>query len=60
MWSSGRFSPKGTYEIFDGRTVYYGLLATAPRTRELQGIVVNDDGVFASHKDLGLAKRYIV
>ena len=33
---------------------YYGLYALQHRGQESCGIVVNDDGVFASHKDLGL------
>ena len=33
---------------------YYGLYALQHRGQEGCGIVVNDDGVFASHKDLGL------
>jgi len=33
---------------------YYGLFALQHRGQESCGIVVNDDGVFASHKDLGL------
>ena len=37
-----------------GRIVYYGLYALQHRGQESCGIVVNDDGVFASHKDLGL------
>lgn len=37
-----------------GRVVYYGLYALQHRGQESCGIVVNDDGVFASHKDLGL------
>ena len=37
-----------------GRIVYYGLYAIQHRGQESCGIVVNDDGVFASHKDLGL------
>ncbi len=35
-------------------TAYYGLYALQHRGQESCGIVVNDDGVFASHKDLGL------
>ena len=31
--------------------VYYGLYALQHRGQESCGIVVNDDGVFASHKD---------
>ncbi len=34
--------------------VYYGLYALQHRGQESCGIVVNDDGVFSSHKDLGL------
>ena len=33
---------------------YYGLYALQHRGQESGGIVVNDDGVFVSHKDLGL------
>ena len=33
---------------------YYGLYALQHRGQESCGIVVNDDGVFVSHKDLGL------
>lgn len=33
---------------------YYGMYALQHRGQESCGIVVNDDGVFASHKDLGL------
>ena len=42
-------------EAFDiAHTVYYGLYALQHRGQESCGIVVNDDGVFFSHKDLGL------
>ncbi len=34
--------------------VYYGLYTLQHRGQESCGIVVNDDGVFTSHKDLGL------
>lgn len=34
--------------------VYYGLYALQHRGQESCGIVVNDDGLFVSHKDLGL------
>lgn len=37
-----------------GNLVYYGLYALQHRGQESCGIVVNDDGVFTSHKDLGL------
>ncbi|MBQ2449732.1 MAG: amidophosphoribosyltransferase, partial [Peptococcaceae bacterium] len=33
---------------------YYGLYALQHRGQESCGIVVNDDGVFYSHKDMGL------
>ncbi|MDP4132717.1 MAG: amidophosphoribosyltransferase [Bacillota bacterium] len=36
------------------KIVYYGLFALQHRGQESCGIVVNDDGVFASHKDMGL------
>ncbi len=35
-------------------SVYYGLYALQHRGQESAGIVVNDDGVFTSHKDSGL------
>lgn len=42
-------------DAFDiANTVYYGLYALQHRGQESCGIVVNDDGVFASRKDLGL------
>lgn len=34
--------------------VYYGLYALQHRGQESCGMVINDDGVFSSHKDLGL------
>ena len=33
---------------------YYGLYALQHRGQESCGIVVNDDGLFCSHKDMGL------
>ena len=36
---------------------YYGLYALQHRGQESCGIVVNDDGVFVSHKDLGLVSE---
>ena len=33
---------------------YYGLYALQHRGQESCGIVVNDDGLFVSHKDLGI------
>ncbi len=38
-------------------TVYYGLYALQHRGQESCGIVVNDDGVFSSHKDIGLVNE---
>ena len=35
-------------------TAYYGLFALQHRGQESCGIVVNDDGVFSSYKDIGL------
>ena len=35
-------------------SVYYGLYALQHRGQESAGIVVNDDGVFSTHKDSGL------
>ena len=35
-------------------SVYYGLYALQHRGQESAGIVVNDDGVFTTHKDSGL------
>lgn len=36
---------------------YYGLFALQHRGQESCGIVVNDDGLFVSHKDLGLVSE---
>ncbi len=36
---------------------YYGLYSFQHRGQESCGIVVNDDGVFVSHKDLGLVSE---
>lgn len=47
----GVFSP---YTLDISSVVYYGLYALQHRGQESCGIVVNDDGVFTSHKDLGL------
>lgn len=37
--------------------VYYGLYALQHRGQESCGMVINDDGVFSSHKDLGLVSE---
>ena len=50
----------GVFGVFgDGRenvasSVYYGLYALQHRGQESCGIVVNDDGIFRTHKDSGL------
>ena len=36
---------------------YYGLYALQHRGQESCGIVINDDGVFSSYKDLGLVSE---
>ena len=50
----------GMYD-FDGNdvasTIYYGLFALQHRGQESCGIVVNDDGVFSYHKDVGLVNQ---
>ena len=50
----------GVYD-FDGNdvasTIYYGLFALQHRGQESCGIVVNDDGVFRHHKNLGLVNQ---
>lgn len=50
----GVFSPKSSNVA---SLAYYGLYALQHRGQESCGIVVNDDGVFASHKDLGLVSE---
>ena len=50
----------GVFGIYSRKPVdaaslaYYGLYALQHRGQESCGIVVNDDGIFVSHKDLGL------
>ena len=45
-------------EVCDVATLsYYGLYALQHRGQESCGIVVNDDGLFVSHKDLGLVSE---
>lgn len=50
----------GVFGIYDAEGLdvasacYYGLFALQHRGQESCGIVVNDDGVFTSHKDAGL------
>lgn len=50
----GVFGAISESDIEIGSIVYYGLYALQHRGQESCGIVVNDDGVFTSHKDLGL------
>ncbi|WP_311777919.1 amidophosphoribosyltransferase [Trueperella abortisuis] len=47
----GIFRPEAGYVAHDS---YYGLYALQHRGQESCGIVVNDDGVFAEHRDVGL------
>ena len=47
----GVFAPRKTDVA---SLTYYGLYALQHRGQESCGIVVNDDGVFTSHKDVGL------
>lgn len=53
----------GVFGIYAGtdsdvaREVYYGLYALQHRGQESCGITVNDRGVFATHKDLGLVSE---
>ena len=47
----GVFSPDN-YDV--ARMTYYGLFSLQHRGQESCGIVVNDDGVFSSYKDVGL------
>lgn len=50
----GVFAPK---PINVASLAYYGLYALQHRGQESCGIVVNDDGIFCSHKDLGLVSE---
>ena len=50
----------GIYSPVDARVAdicYYGLFALQHRGQESCGMVVNDDGVFVSRKDLGLVNE---
>ena len=47
----------GTHKTDVGHAVYYGLYALQHRGQESCGIVINDDGVFSSHKDVGLVSE---
>ncbi|MBP8968194.1 MAG: amidophosphoribosyltransferase [Lachnospiraceae bacterium] len=50
----GVFGVVGSKNNDIARDVYHGLYVLQHRGQESCGIVVNDDGVFATHKDLGL------
>ena len=50
----GVFSPEPTDAA---GLVYYGLYALQHRGQESCGIVVGDDGLFFSHRDLGLVSE---
>lgn len=50
----GVFGAIAPHTVNISNVVYYGLYALQHRGQESCGIVVNDDGVFTSHKDLGL------
>lgn len=50
----GVFGVIGPDESDVASTAYYGLFALQHRGQESCGIVVNDDGVFRSYKDVGL------
>ncbi|MBQ9416030.1 MAG: amidophosphoribosyltransferase [Clostridia bacterium] len=50
----GLFSPRQTDLA---ALAYYGLFALQHRGQESAGIVVNDDGVFQTHKDVGLVSE---
>ncbi len=50
----GVWSPE-RYDV--ARTCYYGLFSLQHRGQESAGIVVNDDGVFTSFKDVGLVSE---
>ena len=50
----GVFGIIGSERTSVANSVYYGLYALQHRGQESAGIVVNDDGLFTSHKDSGL------
>jgi amidophosphoribosyltransferase len=53
----GVFGVMGTKNKNAAGIVYYGLYALQHRGQESCGIVVNDNGVFSSYKDLGLVSE---
>ena len=50
----GLFGIFGDEKTNVASSVYYGLYALQHRGQESAGIVVNDDGIFSTHKDSGL------
>ena len=53
----GVFGVMSTKKEQVAKLVYYGLYALQHRGQESCGMVVNDDGVFSSYKDLGLVSE---
>ena len=53
----GVFGIIGSEKCNVASSVYYGLYALQHRGQESAGIVVNDDGLFASHSDSGLVNE---
>lgn len=53
----GVFGVLSTKKVNVASYAYYGLYALQHRGQESCGIVVNDDGVFSSYKDLGLVSE---
>ena len=53
----GVFGIKGDEKTDVAAKIYYGLYALQHRGQESCGIIVNDDGVFSSHKDTGLVSE---
>ena len=53
----GVFGVYATEPVHAARLCYYGLYALQHRGQESCGIVVNDDGLFASVKDVGLVSE---
>ena len=51
---SGIFGIVSKEPVDVASSVYYGLFALQHRGQESCGIVVNDDGIFRTHKDSGL------
>lgn len=54
---SGVFGIYAAQPVNAAAICYYGMCALQHRGQESCGIVVNDDGVFFSHKDLGLVNE---